>query len=300
MIKIDRCVCTDRRFAELLDLALRECTDLQGLMERSGAADRCGRCRPYLQRCLETGETVFRELLPDRDPEPPPPGPPATGRVMMSWSGGKDSALALHRLQQDPRYEVVGLLTTMSLEHRRISHHGVREDLLDLQAEALGLPLTKVCFPPAPGLPPTMEAFAKAMGEVLAMAREAGTFLVGHGDINLASLRADRERRLAAVGMAGVFPLWEEDTTALLGAFEDAGFAACITCAEPVLGRDFAGAELGRALIPSLPEGVDPCGENGEYHSFVYRGPIFAQEIAIEKGPVVEREGRFYQELLPA
>ena len=230
------------------------------------------------------------------------PSLPEFGRVVVSWSGGKDSAMALHQLQNDSRYEVVGLMTTISGEFRRVSHHGVREELLERQTAAIGLPLRKLYFggPGPASESATMEDFERCMAEVLAEVRADGAFLIGHGDIFLRDLRAYRERRLAAVGMRGVFPLWGQDTTALLHRFTRDGFRAVITCVEPVAAK-LAGAELSSALLGAdWPDGVDPCGEHGEYHSFVYDGPIFTHPVAFTRGPTIVRDGRHYTDLLPS
>ncbi len=227
-------------------------------------------------------------------PEGPlPPLPPSTGKVVMSWSSGKDSAMALNRLLKDDRYEVVGLLTTVSEQFSRVSHHGVREELLDLQAEALGLPLQKVYFPTKG----TMEQFDAKMGDVLAGYRADGVFLIAHGDINLEPLRRHRQLRLNSVGMDGVYPIWLEPTDQLIREFVSLGFKAKLTCVEPCLGESFAGADLTADLVDRFPDGVDPCGENGEYHSFVYAGPIFPDPLPITLGETVERDSRFYADL---
>lgn len=225
--------------------------------------------------------------------------PPTGGRVVMSWSGGKDSAMALHELQRDPRFEVTGLLTTLSREFRRISHHGVREELLDVQAAAIGLPLQKVFFPSPAGRDPAlvMAEFEQCLGDALAAVRSSGAFVVGHGDIFLRNVRAYRERRLATVGMRGVFPLWGIDTTRLLQRFTALGFRAVITCVEPVA-AGLAGADLTSDLLAAdWPAGVDPCGEHGEYHSFVHDGPIFRRPVPFVRGPTVVRDGRLYTDL---
>ncbi len=144
-----------------------------------------------------------------------------------------------------------------------------------------------------------MEAFDASMGRVLAEYRGQGVFLVGHGDINLEALRAARLRRLHAVGMDGVFPLWGEATDQLLRDFTARGFKARLTCVEPELGKAFAGVELGAELMSRLPAGIDPCGENGEYHSFVYGGPIFPTPLPFVEGEIVQRDDRFYADLIP-
>lgn len=239
--------------------------------------------------------------LPEANGELPPP-PPPFGRVVFSWSGGKDSAMALHRLQVDPRYEVVGLLTTISRRFRRVSHHGVREELLERQADAIGLPLRKLWFGSEHGDPQddSMADFEDALGVALAQCRAEGTFLVGHGDIFLQELRDYRERRLAQVGMRAVFPLWQRDTTELLRHFTASGFRAVITCAEPVAAA-LAGVDLSSELLDAnWPAGVDPCGEHGEYHTFVHDGPIFRRPVAFARGETVQRDGRLYTDLLPA
>jgi uncharacterized protein (TIGR00290 family) len=229
------------------------------------------------------------------------PDPPRSGRVVMSWSGGKDSAMALHELQRDPRFEVVGLLTTLSREFRRVSHHGIREALLEQQAEAIGLPLHKVFYPAVDGRDPAvvMAEFEQCLGEALAVARQAGALIVGHGDIFLREVRAYRERRLAAGGMRGVFPLWGHDTRELLHRFSALGFRAVVTCVEPVA-ASLAGVDLSSArLDASWPTGVDPCGEHGEYHSFVHDGPVFRHPVPFVRGSTVVREGRTYTDLIP-
>lgn len=229
-----------------------------------------------------------------------PPLPPEGGRVVMSWSGGKDSAMALRALQIDPRYEVVGLLTTVSRQFLRVSHHGVREDLLQRQADSVGLPLHRLYFGSADGdrESASMEAFEAEMGQVLAGFRRDGVLHVGYGDIFLAELRTYREQRLASVGMRGVFPLWQRDTSELLHHFTDEGFRAVITCVEPVA-ASLAGADLSSSLLTDAwPDGVDACGEHGEFHSFVHDGPIFAHPVRFERGETVVRDGRHYTDLI--
>lgn len=262
-----------------------------------------------------TGEDVcrpaaFAAYTRDASQHDEHPELPEGGRVILSWSGGKDSAMALHRLQADDRYEVVGLLTTVSREFRRISHHGVREELLLQQADALGLPVHRMYFGPEPGGAAgdakaetsgeaTMEAFEQAMAELLEQFRSDGIYHVAYGDIFLADLRAYRSARLASVGMRGVFPLWGSDTRELLQRFSHDGFRAVVTCAEPAA-ASLAGVELrGDLLEGGWPEGVDPCGENGEFHSFVYAGPIFDRPLAFECGETIVRDGRHYTDLIP-
>jgi uncharacterized protein (TIGR00290 family) len=220
--------------------------------------------------------------------------------ILFSWSGGKDSALALHALLQDAQWEVVGLLSSVADEFRRVSHHGVREELLDAQAESIGLPLDKLRIP-ASGGPCTNGQYEALIGAKLAGYAQRGVLHVGHGDLFLADLRAYRERNLAKLGMTGVFPLWGRDTKQLVADFVAAGFRAVLCCVEGAkLDASFVGRELDLDLVADLPPGIDPCGENGEYHSFVYEGPIFRRPLAIESGQKVCRDNRHYIDLVPA
>ncbi len=220
--------------------------------------------------------------------------------ILFSWSGGKDSALALRALLADAEWEVVGLLCSVADEFRRVSHHGVREELLDAQAEAIGLPLDKLRIP-AGGGPCTNGQYEALIGAKLAGYVERGVRHVGHGDLFLADLRAYRERNLARLGMQGVFPLWGLDTRQLVADFVAAGFRAVLCCVEGAkLPASFVGRELNLDLLAELPCGVDPCGENGEYHSFVYDGPIFLRPVEIVIGQQVCRDNRHYVDLLPA
>jgi len=219
--------------------------------------------------------------------------------ILFSWSGGKDSALALYELLRERAWEVVGLLTSVSDEYRRISHHGIREELLDEQAAALDLPLDKLRLG-SHGGPCTNEVYERLVGEKLAEYAGRGVLHVGHGDLFLADLRAYRERNLAKLGMKGVFPIWGRDTRQLVGEFEDLGFRAVVCCVEGAkLDASFSGRELNRDFVRDLPPNVDPCGENGEYHSFVYDGPIFQRPFEFERGAVVTRDNRHYIDLIP-
>jgi len=220
--------------------------------------------------------------------------------VLMSWSGGKDSALALYELVRSPDWEVVGLLTSVADEYRRVSHHGVREELLDEQADALGLSLDKLRLTLQDG-PCTNEVYEKLVGDKLAEYVRRGVRHVAHGDLFLADLRAYRERNLAKLEMTGVFPIWGRDTRQLVGDFEDLGFRAVLCCVEGAkLAASFVGRELDRRLLADLPPEVDPAGENGEYHSFVYAGPIFQRPVSIATGEVVTRDNRHYIDLVLA
>ncbi len=221
-------------------------------------------------------------------------------KVVFSWSGGKDSALALQEIRQSGRYETVALLTTVAEQYKRISHHGVREELLEMQAAAVGLPLDKLYLPANSPLPCTNAQFEELMGRTLRKYHAAGVLLVAHGDIFLQDLRDYRERNLAKVGMKGLFPIWRRDTTELLRTFIQSGFKAYLSCVDgQKLGEAFAGRAIDASLLRDLPAGVDPCGEYGEYHSFVYDGPIFQRPIPVHVGEVVLRDTRYYADLLP-
>lgn len=220
--------------------------------------------------------------------------------LVMSWSGGKDSAMALHELRKSGDYEVVGLLTSVSEEYKRISHHGVRESLLEAQAEAIGVPLTKVYLPSNNSHPCTNAVYEEIMGEVMRRFKAEGISAVGFGDLFLQDLRAWREKNLATLDMKGVFPLWMRDTFTLAREIIDLGFKARLSCVEGKVGPGFVGRSYDRALLDDLPAGIDPCGEYGEFHSYVYDGPIFQKPVAIEVGEIVVRDGRYYADLLPA
>jgi uncharacterized protein (TIGR00290 family) len=219
-------------------------------------------------------------------------------KVLVCWSGGKDSALALHEVLQRQGYEVVSLLTTITEDYDRISMHGVRSELVERQAEALGLPLEKVLV----SRQSPNEVYEKRMGEALLPYKEGGVQLVVFGDIFLEDVRRYREENLAKIGMKGLFPLWGRDTGALALEFIELGFQAVLTCVDTeALDGAFAGRLFDRQLLADLPSGADPCGENGEFHSFVYDGPLFSRRIFHTKGEVILRDERFcYCDLVPA
>lgn len=207
-------------------------------------------------------------------------------KAVFCWSGGKDSALALYRIQQAGSYDICTLITTLSGDFQRVSMHGIGEGLLDMQAEALGLPLTKVTVDEA-----TNTAYEAAMLKTLARFKEEGVHYVIYGDIYLSDLRQYREQMLDHIGMKGVFPLWGEDTYQLVQEFIRNGFKTITCCVdEEVLDASFAGKVIDEDFPHLLPEGVDPCGENGEYHTFCYDGPIFQHPVPIEVGELVKRE----------
>lgn len=219
-------------------------------------------------------------------------------KVVMAWSGGKDSAMALHSLLESGRYEVVSLLTTVSRQYERISHHGVREELLEQQAAALGIPLHKLYLHQDHC---SMEDYEAVMEKAMLEYKGKNVLTVAFGDIFLQDLREYRERNLAKVGMRGIFPIWRRDTKELVRTFITLGFKAYLTCVDgQKLGESFAGRPIDEALIRDLPDGVDPCGENGEFHSYVYDGPIFRRPVEVRVGEVVLRDTRYFADLMPA
>jgi uncharacterized protein (TIGR00290 family) len=217
-------------------------------------------------------------------------------RAWLAWSSGKDSAWALHAVRQRGDLEIAALLTTVNRTHDRVAMHAVRETLLDMQAAAAGLPLVKVAIPsPCPN-----EVYEQAMSAAMARARAEGVFHIVFGDLFLEDIRAYRERQLAACGMTPVFPLWGIDTRLLAAQMLEGGLSAYLTCVDPrKLDRAFVGRRFDADLLAALPPGVDPCGENGEFHSFAHAGPMFRREIPVACGEVVERDGFVFADLLP-
>jgi uncharacterized protein (TIGR00290 family) len=216
--------------------------------------------------------------------------------LALAWSGGKDSALALGMLRREG-VNVRALLTTVTEEYERVSMHGVRRELLHRQAEALGIPLVEVSIPPACPNDVYEERMALALASPPLEALEAVAF----GDLFLEDVRAYREERLAATGKRAVFPLWDADTSALAREFVADGFRALIVCLDPRrMPRSAAGRAYDESFLHELPPGVDPCGENGEFHTFVTAGPLWAPAVACRTGDVVEREGFVFCDLLPA
>jgi uncharacterized protein (TIGR00290 family) len=216
--------------------------------------------------------------------------------ILFCWSGGKDGAMALHFLLQRPDVRIAALLTTVTETYDRISMHGVRRELLAQQAESIGLPLHEVRIPPQ-CVNPIYEA---RMEEALRVHYAEGVRTVAFGDIFLEDLRAYREKNLARIGMTALFPIWKRDTRELVREFRKNGFRAIAVCVDPkVLDRSFAGRELDDAFFRDLPASVDPCGENGEFHTFVFDGPIFRNPIPIRTAEIVERDSFIYCDLLP-
>jgi uncharacterized protein (TIGR00290 family) len=222
---------------------------------------------------------------------------PQRPKAVISWSSGKDSAFALHEVLRSGEIEIVGLLTTMTSAFGRVSMHGVREALLDRQADSLGLPCWKVSIPsPCPN-----EIYEREMARALAEIRRGGVTHVVFGDLFLEDLRKYREARMADVGMIPVFPLWMRDTPSLARTMVAQRLCATITCVDPRrLDRSFAGRSFDAGLLDDLPGDVDPCGENGEFHSFASAGPMFRKPIPIEVGEVVDRDGFVFADLLLA
>jgi uncharacterized protein (TIGR00290 family) len=219
--------------------------------------------------------------------------------VVLSWSGGKDSAMALHELLRAGEYEVTGLLTTVSGEFHRISHHGVREALLDDQARAIGIPLEKVYLPSGNSGGCTNDVYEAIMERVMTAYRARGVRTVAFGDLFLQDLREWRETNLAKAGMRGIFPVWKRDTTQFARQTIGLGFKAYLSCVEGRVGPGFAGRLYDEALLRELRSEIDPCGENGEFHSFVCDGPIFKRAISVRVAEIVVRDERYYADLLP-
>lgn len=218
-------------------------------------------------------------------------------KAIISWSSGKDSAYALWVAQQSRSWDIVGALTTVTGTYDRVAMHGVRRTLLRAQAQALGLPLTEVEIPSAC----TNEIYEERFGAALLAVRERGIRTVIFGDLFLEDIRAYRVRQLTQLGMEGVFPLWQRDTRALAAEMIASGLRATLVCLDPrVLDRRFAGRTFDQRLLDELPAGVDPCGENGEFHTFVWAGPMFQAPISVVTGEVVERGGFVFADVLPA
>jgi uncharacterized protein (TIGR00290 family) len=218
-------------------------------------------------------------------------------RCWLSWSSGKDSAWALSVLRERGDVEVVGLLTTIDAEADRVAMHAVRRELLERQAKAAGLPLVAIDLPH----PCSNEVYEERMRGAVDRAKAEGVEVMAFGDLFLEDVREYRVKQLEGTGIEPIFPIWGEPTDELARRMVDAGVGAWVTCVDPKqLDARFAGRHWDHALLDELPEGVDPCGERGESHTFAYRGPCFAEPIAVEPGEVVERDGFVFADLLPA
>jgi uncharacterized protein (TIGR00290 family) len=218
-------------------------------------------------------------------------------KTVVAWSSGKDSAWSLHVLRSRPDVEVVGLLTTVNAAYDRVAMHAVRRSLLEAQAEAAGLPLYTVPIPsPCPN-----DVYEAAMAEALAETRQRGVGAVAFGDLFLEDIRRYRESRMAGTGLVPLFPLWLKPTRPLADEMLAGGLKAVLTCVDPrACPSSFAGRAFDRALLDELPASVDRCGENGEFHTFAWDGPMFRHPVAVRGGEVVERDGFVFADLLPA
>lgn len=218
-------------------------------------------------------------------------------KVLFAWSSGKDSAMALHEIRKNGEFDIAALMTTVTEDYDRVSMHGIRRVLVEQQAESIGLPLEKVLI-----TKDTDNAqYEDRMRQFLTGYRDRGVTGVVFGDIFLEDLKKYREDKLAEVGMDAVFPIWKRDTKEMSRTFIDLGFRAVITCVDTeALDGKFSGREYDESFLADLPENVDPCGENGEIHSFVYDGPVFREPIKWTRGEVVLRDERFcFCDVLP-
>jgi len=218
-------------------------------------------------------------------------------KTLVSWSSGKDSAWTVHVLRRQPDVHIAGLLTTINESAQRVAMHAVRDDVLQAQADALGLPLWRIPIPsPCPN-----EVYERAMVDAVARAVGEGFTHVAFGDLFLEDVRRYREERLAGSGLTPLFPLFGADTAVLAREMIAGGLRARITCLNPkVVDRRFAGREFDAAFLSELPPAIDPCGERGEFHTCAYAGPMFTHEVAIETGITVERDGYVFTDLMVA
>lgn len=220
----------------------------------------------------------------------------ASLRVALAWSGGKDSLMALEALSADPSVEIAGLLTTVTGAYDRISMHGVRRSLLHRQAKALGHRLWEVSLSPQS----SDSEYEEKMRDALAELEREGVNAIAFGDLFLAEIRAYREKMLRSAGFEGVFPIWGRPTADLAREFIARGYRGVVVCVDPkIVPADFAGRMFDGLFLEELPPEVDPCGENGEFHTFVFAGPLFNRPVAFRKGDVVERQGFVFCDLIP-
>ena len=221
---------------------------------------------------------------------------PNRPKAWLAWSSGKDSAWALHTVRKTGEVNVVRLLTTLNCNYARVAMHSVRENLLEMQAAAVSLPLVKVPIPAQC----RNQDYEQAMSSAMERARAEGVFHIVFGDLFLEDIRAYREKHLAACGMKAVFPLWWKDTRLLAREMLESGLSAYITCVDPTkLDRAFAGRRFDAELLGELPREVDPCGENGEFHTCTCAGPMFQRPLPINVGEIVEQDGFVFADLLP-
>lgn len=212
-------------------------------------------------------------------------------KILFNWSSGKDSALALHKLIERDDYTVEGLISTVTRDYKRVSMHGLREEILKKQAELIGIPLEIIYI----SSKSTNEEYEQTMKDMLMLHKKQGIGTLAFGDIFLEDLREYREENLSKIGMKAVFPLWKRDTSELAREFMGLGFKAVITCVDSEqLDKKFAGREFDEDFLADIPADVDPCGENGEFHTFVYDGPVFKRSIHHKKGEIVLKNDQFY------
>ena len=217
-------------------------------------------------------------------------------KVIFAWSGGKDSAISLYEIQKSKRYKIVSLLTTITKDYDRVSMHGVPRTLVEQQAYSLGLPIEEVFISKSS----SNEEYDSKMREILTRFKQAGVSSVFFGDVFLAGVRKYREDNLSKLGMKGIFPIWRRDTAELTRSFIALGFQAVITCVDSrFLDKSFVGRMLDKHFLAELPPNVDPGGENGEFHSFVFDGPIFNERISYKLGERVLRDSFYFCDLLP-
>ena len=218
-------------------------------------------------------------------------------KILLSWSGGKDSVLALLELRKNDNFEIVALITTITKDYDRVSMHGIRKILLEHQADSIGLPLEKIFI----SHKASNEEYESKFSELVLEYKKMGIGSVAFGDIFLQDIRTYREDFLRGLGMTGLFPLWGNNSIDLANTFIGSGFKAVITCIDSeALDKSFVGREYDEQFLSDLPAGVDPCGENGEFHTFAYAGDIFEIPIIFAKGEIVLRDNRFYYcDLIP-
>lgn len=208
-------------------------------------------------------------------------------KAIFNWSGGKDSSLALYHILNEGRFNVTGLMTTVNSKYNRISMHGVRNELLYAQGESIGIPIKEIRLPEMP----SMSEYDETMKDVLSELKKDHITHSIFGDIFLEDLKKYREDRLKEVGLTAHFPLWKRDTKELVNEFIDLGFKTVVVCVKSdLLSKDFAGRVIDRDFLKDLPKNVDPCGENGEFHTFVFDGPIFKTPIKYQLGDIVFKE----------
>ena len=216
-------------------------------------------------------------------------------KTWLSWSSGKDAAWTLHKLRQMPEIELAGLFTTVNSQFDRVAMHGVRLELLQAQAAAAGLPLTVIPLP----WPCSNDIYERIMGAFIEEALADGVAAMAFGDLFLQDVRDYRIKQLAGTGIKPVFPLWQQPTGALARDMIETGVKATITCIDPSqIDASFAGRRFDASFLADLPQGADPCGENGEFHSFVHDGPMFTRPISVTPGQIVTRDGFVYADIV--